>query len=261
MAEQFIPPWAKKYEAAYATAARQRGAQAAKLLAARLPRQRRLTWLDGASGTGKFIASFLQPVLPLVERDAPIRNLITADLNAAALAWNCLEKEWTGPTLSLVADLRQLQLTDRSVDLMTLTNALEHMTATERHQVLIEAKRLLADDGVLYVAGPIKSPWSTIEYLFLKALHRIPKESRDSSGDADHEIWFSRTMLLNELRLAGWQLKGEDYYIYGSVKPLWRIKLGSLLQSFMPFTLRKLLAHGAMLVLQKSSEIYGNRDR
>lgn len=252
MAEKvFIPPWAKRFTRSYEFASARRGMQARKLLREVSPRGRRLTLLDGASGTGKFMAGFLPPVLPVLEQDAPLKKVIVADLNDAALRWQCLQKAWSGQVESIAGDLRHLPLDAGSIDLYTLTNALEHMTLPERQGVYREAQRLLARDGILYVAGPIQSAWARIEYRAMKACRLIPQNSIDTRGDDDHEVWFTRGALVTELADAGFALRGEDYYIHGSVKAYWRVKLGSIVQDFLPFSVRKFFGHGAMFTFQK----------
>jgi len=257
----FTPPWDKpEFRRSYNFASLKKGAQAARLIGPALARKSDLAWLDGGSGSGKS-ASFLLD--NLMRRNIFPGQITLVDRNREALNKGFVQKfllenvaEGARPkVLSQPADIKSLPfIPEQSIDLYTLSSVIEHLDPMERKAVLEEAQRILTRNGVLLIVCPLASP-------FAKAIHRIEKRlglvsggSVDNVGHIDetHKEWFTRDLLVSTIeRESDFRLRGEDFYIYGSIRSFWRVWLGSRLQALMPTSARKTLAMGGMFVFQK----------
>ncbi len=75
----------------------------------------------------------------------------------------------------------------------------------------------------------------------------------DLRRDPDHKVWFSPDSLKSLLSSAGFKLcdEGEDYFIFGTTHGYLRAICGYLIQSLMPFSLRKFFAHAQVYTCRK----------
>ena len=169
---------------AYATAAAFKGYQVHDVLGRELPfkaPERDFVILDAACGTGLFMSSFMRSTVPIfktrVSGEGRI-GVIGIDVREAVLSINNVGSDWSSDpeiaSLQVRASVTNIPLEDGSVDFLTFNNVLEHLYADDRLKALTEAHRVLGDDGVLMVLGPVSSPFEKLRYNLLKLAGNVP---------------------------------------------------------------------------------------
>jgi len=160
----------------YAKTSELRGLQAFPALRRTLPSRtgtcRNFVIVDAASGTGTFLANFLRPVMPEIRAKIDPGMQIQVhrfDINRENLIeYDEFVPVWgNDPQIKAnreVCSITDINLPSKSVDFMLFCNALEHLSANLRSEALKEAHRLLSDDGVLCVLGPVSSPWERLRF-------------------------------------------------------------------------------------------------
>lgn len=120
---------------------------------------------------------------------------IEYSLSALALGKRTLEANATGPrAIIMAADSRWLPLPDSVADLVTMLDIVEHLTPTELHQALAEARRVLKPGGRLFAHT---TPTRTI-YEVTYRIQRLAVPGRRKRWPADPRVELEHIMHVNE---------------------------------------------------------------
>lgn len=120
---------------------------------------------------------------------------IEYSLSALELARCTLRANAAGPcAVVMAADSRRLPLADSTADLVTMLDIVEHLTPTELHQTLVEARRVLKPGGRLFAHT---TPTRTI-YEVTYRLQRLLVHGRRKQWPADPRVELERVMHVNE---------------------------------------------------------------
>lgn len=130
-----------------------------------------------------------------VSRGASQAIGIEYSLSALDLARRTLEASATGEKAALMAaDSRRLPLSDSIADLVTMLDIVEHLTPSELHQTLAEARRILKPGGRLFAHT---TPTRTI-YDVTYRLQRLAVPGRRNRWPADPRVELEHVMHVNE---------------------------------------------------------------
>ncbi len=99
-----------------------------------------------------------------------------------------------GRAAAVAADARRLPLPDGFADLVTLLDIVEHLTPTELHAALVEARRILRPGGRVFVHTLPNRLVYDVTYRWQRAWH--PRRRRD--WPADPRVELERVMHVNE---------------------------------------------------------------
>jgi ubiquinone/menaquinone biosynthesis C-methylase UbiE len=142
---------------------------------------------------------------------------IEYSLSALALARKTVAAATDGPRIAiLAADARQLPLPAGFADLVVMLDVIEHLTPTELHHSLVEARRILRPGGRLFAHT---FPTRTI-YNVTYRIQRLAVPGRRRRWPADPRNDYEHRMHVNEqtrrslrlgLRSAGFEAVSVDY--------------------------------------------------
>jgi SAM-dependent methyltransferase len=125
------------------------------------------------------------------------------------------------------ADIVDLPLKCQTFDLVTAVSILEHFAFTElEDDVLPEIKRIMKNDGHLFVHVPVKSGFTKLKKKYRTLIKGdLPDWACDDDGDVTHKVWLSVEEYYKLIVRAGFKIEYISYNFARSNEPFIVIRL------------------------------------
>lgn len=150
------------------------------------------------------------------------------------------KKYLKGTRVKLVkGDIAKTTFKSKSFDAVTAMSVIEHVSKDEViEEVIPEFKRVLKDNGYLFIHVPVKSPYSQLVKLLRKYIyHDLPEWAIDDDGDITHRFWISYKDYIKMFEDQGFELVNYDFYLTRShLKPKALSSITKKLQDLLEFT-------------------------
>ncbi len=136
-------------------------------------------------------------------------------------------------------DIAKTGLKEKSFDAVTAMSVIEHVSQNEVIENIIpEFKRILKDDGYLFIHVPVKSIYSQLVKFLRKYVYKdLPEWAIDDDGDITHRFWISYDKYIKMFQDQGFELINYDFYLTRShLKPKALSSITKKIQEMTEFT-------------------------